>query len=312
MGMMTWFTGRDSLASGMRPETRREAIVASLLNMAWIIEARDPYTGGHLWRVSRYAALLGERSGMTVEQVAQLILGAFVHDLGKVGVPDAILRKREPLDEAEFAIIRVHPELGARMLAGHPYAHLLHDVVLLHHETPDGQGYPRGLSGPSIPAAARIVGLCDAFDAMTTPRPYRGAMSLDQALTAIEAQLGRQFDDFLGRHLIGLAREGALDGILGHSDEGLRLQACHRCGPTLVVRREHHAGEHIHCPACGERHKLVATGGGRSAALRAEPTGVIGGPADLLPSPDQALIRRLVQDTAGLAVQTGYGMPGAA
>lgn len=306
MGMMALFTRRESTALAMRPETQREAIVASLLTMAWVIEARDPYTGGHLWRVARYAALVAERSGMGPDLCAQVALGAFVHDLGKVGVPDFILRKREPLSEEEFAVMRTHPEIGVRMLAGHPYAHVVHDVILLHHETPDGQGYPRGLSGPSIPSAARIVGLCDAFDAMTTPRPYREALSVDQALSVIESQLSRQFDDFLGRHLIALAREGALEGILGHSDEGMRLQPCGHCGPTLVVRREHRAGEHIFCPACGAQHRLVAQGEGRQASLRAESTGVQGNPMDLLPEPDLALIRRFVQDTAGRVVQTGY------
>lgn len=308
MGMMAFFTRRDPVALAMRPETQREAIVASLLAWAWAVEARDPWTGGHLWRVARYTELLADRAGMAPQERAQVALAAFVHDLGKLAVPESILRQREPLSEAAHAVMRTHPEMGARLVAGHPYGPLVHDIVLLHHETPDGRGYPRGLSGPTIPTGARIVGLCDAFDAMTTRRPWREALSVDEALSSIEVQLGRQFDDFLGRHFLALAREGAFQGIIGHSDEGMPLQHCASCGPTMVQRREHHVGEHLHCPVCGARHRLVAAAGSGMGhrSLIAEPTGAFGSPMDLLPQPDHALIRRFVQDTVGLAVQTGY------
>lgn len=308
MGMMAFFTRRDPVALAMRPETQREAIVASLLSWAWSVEARDPWTGGHLWRVARYTELLAERAGMAPQERAQVALAAFVHDLGKLAVPEAILRQRQPLDEAAQAVMRTHPEMGARLLAGHPYGPLLHDIVLLHHETPDGRGYPRGLSGPTIPTGARIVGLCDAFDAMTTRRPWREAMTVNDALSAIEVQLGRRFDDFLGRHFLALVREGACQGILGHSDEGMPLQRCETCGPTLVQRREHRPGDQLYCPACGAQHRLVSAGGSSHGhrALVAEPTGAFGSPMDLLPEPDHALIRRFVQDTVGLAVQAGY------
>ena len=308
MGMMAFFTRRDPAAWAMRPETQREAIVGSLLAWAWAVEARDPWTGGHLWRVARYTELLADRAGMAPQERAQVALAAFVHDLGKLAVPDAMLRQREPLSEADHAVMRTHPEMGARLLAGHPYGPLVHDIVLLHHETPDGQGSPRGLSGPPIPPGARIVGLCDAFDAMTTRRAWRDAMSVDEALSAIEVQLGRQFDDFLGRHFLALAREGALQGIIGHSDECMPLQHCATCGPTMVQRREHRIGEHLHCPVCGARHRLVAAAGAVAGprALIAEPTGAFGSPMDMLPQPDHALIRRFVQDTVGLAVQAGY------
>lgn len=309
MGMMAFFTRRDPAALAMRPETQREAIVASLLSWAWAVEARDPWAGGHLWRVARYTELLADRAGMAPQERAQVALAAFVHDLGKLAVPETILRQGEPLSEAAHAVVRTHPEMGARLLAGHPYGPLVHDVVLLHHETPDGRGYPRGLSGPAIPTGARLVGLCDAFDAMTTRRPWREAMSVDEALSTIEVQLGRQFDDFLGQLFLALAREGAFQGVMGHSDEGMALQHCRTCGPTMVQRREHRAGEHLHCPVCGARYRLVSEGGatsGRQRGLVAEPTGAFGSPLDLLPQPDHALIRRFVQDTVGLAVQTGY------
>ena len=109
---------------------------------------------------------------------ARIAIGGFLHDLGKIGIPDAILRKRDKLTDDEMAIMKTHPDVGARLLAGHPLADLVRDAVLLHHETLDGSGYPKGIAGPDIPIAARIVGLCDAFDAMTSTRPYRAGMPM--------------------------------------------------------------------------------------------------------------------------------------
>lgn len=149
-----------------------KALVSSLFMMAWFFEARDPHTGGHLWRVSRYARLLGEEAGLPSADVARASLGGFLHDLGKIGIPDAVLRKTSALNADEFAIVRTHPEMGWRMLSGHPLADWVKDAVYSHHERPDGTGYPRGLHAEEIHQDARIVGICDAFDAMTSSRPY--------------------------------------------------------------------------------------------------------------------------------------------
>ena len=113
-------------------------LVASLLKMAWFVEARDPYTGGHLWRVSRYAELLARAAGFREVDCARASLGGFLHDIGKLGLSDAILRKPGALTKDEMAIVRTHPEIGFRLLAGHPLAHLVSDAVLSHHERPDG------------------------------------------------------------------------------------------------------------------------------------------------------------------------------
>ena len=162
MNLLSLFTGR-SVAPSARTNVAvpdpaaSTALLGSLLGMAWVVEARDPYTGGHLWRVSRYAALLCEKSGTSLSVCARVSVGAFLHDLGKVGIPDAILRKPAALNEDEHAVIRTHPELGARLLAGHPMAHWAVDAVRSHHERPDGRGYPHGLRGDAIPRAARVV-----------------------------------------------------------------------------------------------------------------------------------------------------------
>lgn len=185
-----------------------QALLKSLYVMAMMVEARDAYTGGHLWRVSQFARLVAERMSLPPDEVARVALGGFLHDLGKVGIPDAVLNKRDRLTDEEYAVIKTHPQVGADLLAGHPLAALAMDAVWLHHETPDGRGYPRGLAGAAIPLVARIVGVVDALDAMTSSRPYRAGMPLAKALQIIEDNLGGQFDATVGRIVLALGQEG--------------------------------------------------------------------------------------------------------
>lgn len=269
-----------------------KALLSSLFMMAWFVEARDPYTGGHLWRVSRYARLLGEEAGLPSADVARASLGGFLHDLGKIGIPDAVLRKTSALNDDEFAIVRTHPEMGWRMLSGHPLADLVKDAVYSHHERPDGKGYPRGLQHGDIHMDARIVGICDAFDAMTSSRPYRSGMSRGQALAIIHSQSGSQFDAALSRQFIDLGKRGRLDHVMGHSDDGIPLQACPMCGPTLVIKSAQQAGEHIYCRNCGGEFALEK----ENARLIAKPTGRTGTAADLQPDVDHELIRKVVAE----------------
>lgn len=305
MGLMQWFTRHSPARTAVAdPAIEREQMLASLLVLAWVVEARDPYTGGHLWRVSRYAALLCERAGIAMDQCARIAIGGFLHDLGKVGIPDAILRKPGKLDDEEYAVIKTHPTVGARMLSGHPLAAMVRDAVLLHHETPDGRGYPQGLAIADIPIAARIVGLCDAFDAMTSTRPYRAGMPIAQALAVIESRLGSQFDDALGRDFLALGAQGLLEHIAGHSDDGIPLQTCLMCGPTLVVRREQRAGDAVFCRSCGGGYRLELDL--EAALLKAVPSGIRGSAADLEPVADTELILRFVRDTARRAVVASH------
>jgi len=268
-----------------------QKLMESLLAMAWFVEARDPYTGGHLWRVSRYAWLLAQAVELPEVDVARISLGGFLHDLEKIGVPDAILRKPDQLTEEEYAVIKTHPDIGLRMLAGHPLAMLVAEAVSKHHERPDGRGYPYGLSGEQIPLDARIVGICDAFDAMTRHRPYRAGMPEQRALSVLKTEAGHQFDAALVDAFLVLGQHGKLSPIMGHSDDGIPLRSCPMCGPTLAIRREQKAGEQIYCRNCSGEFELTQDDENR---LQATPTGKTGNAKDLEPEADTALIARTV------------------
>ena len=271
-----------------------ESLLKTLYVMASLVEARDPYTGGHLWRVSLFSRLLAENAGLPDNDVARIALGGFLHDLGKVGVPDAILNKPDRLTEEEYEIIKTHPEVGERLLSGHPLAALARSAVLSHHETPDGLGYPHRLAGDAISIDARIVGLADAFDAMTSTRPYRQGMPIGKALEIIRSALGRQFDRALGERFLALGEAGALDHIVGHTDFGIPIQVCPMCGPTIVVRREQKTGEFVYCRHCGGKSRLERIGD----AIRVIATGTRGTARELEPEVDTRLIDGLVAESA--------------
>jgi len=272
----------------------QEDLLTSLLVMAWMVEARDPYTGGHLWRVSQFSQLLASRTGMTDGDVSRITVGAFLHDLGKISVPDHILGKKDRLTDEEYAVIKTHPDVGWRMLSSHPLAKLAEQAIRAHHETPDGRGYPLGLAGKGISLDARIVGICDAFDAMTSTRPYRQGMPVSQALDIIEKNLSTQFDREMGERFIALGRGGELDHIVGHSDFGIPLQMCLMCGPTIAVARSHKQGMNLYCPSCTGEYETHSAG----TKLQLVATGKKGLPADLEPKVDQDVINDVVRTAA--------------
>jgi putative two-component system response regulator len=187
------------------------------------LEAKDGYVHGHARRVSGYAVSVGRRMGLDGAALEQLALGAFLHDIGKIGTPDSLLLKPAPLTDEERAVMQFHTERGARMLAGIPDMQEIIAAVRHHHENYDGTGYPEGLCGAQIPLAARIIHVTDAYDAMTSPRPFREAMSHEQALVQLEAGAGAQFDPAVVRtfaeiETIGRIRrtlaDGAYDALL--------------------------------------------------------------------------------------------------
>ncbi|HSF40578.1 MAG TPA: HD domain-containing phosphohydrolase [Thermoanaerobaculia bacterium] len=189
---------RDELMDTNRLLRRDLLRVARALTQA--VEAKDAYTEGHLRRVSEYAVAVGEKLGLRGQDLETLHYASMLHDVGKLGIPEEILRKEGPLDAGEVDLMRRHPEIGARMLEKLDLLNEAAPLVLHHQERFDGMrsgrhpGYPGGLAGDSIPLGARIIAVVDAFDAMTTTRPYRQAFTTEEAVNIIRNERGKQFD----------------------------------------------------------------------------------------------------------------------
>ena len=281
-----------SVAVGAAPVSGAEHLIKSLFIMAALVEARDPYTGGHLWRVSQFSRILAEDLGLAPREVARIALGGFLHDLGKIGVADSILNKPGKLTNEEYEVIKTHPNVGARLLADHPLAEMVREAVLMHHETPDGRGYPQSLTGEAIPLVARIVGLADAFDAMTSTRPYRRGMPKARAEEIIRENLDRQFDAAVGDRFLALSSKGTLDHIIGHSEPGIPIQECPMCGPTIVLRRGHRTGTLVYCRHCGGEAEVR----NETGTITLVSTGRHGGARELEPDIEMLLIRELVSE----------------
>ena len=172
----------------------QSAYLGAIRALAAALDARDPYTAGHSERVSALSVLIARQLSLSEAEVDIIRLGALLHDIGKIGVADHILRKPGALSADEFEQIRRHPGLGARILRKVPFLEPHLAIVELHHERPDGKGYPFGLLGDNIPLDARIVHVADAFDAMTSARAYRPARAASVALVELQRYSGSQFD----------------------------------------------------------------------------------------------------------------------
>ncbi len=172
----------------------RAAYLGAIRALAATLDARDPYTAGHSERVSALSVLIGRQMGLDAAELDVLRLGALLHDIGKIGLTDAILRKPGPLTAEEYAELKRHPGQGARILRQVPFLAPHIPIVELHHERPDGRGYPFGLRGDEIPVAARIVHVADAFDAITSARAYRPARGTAEAIAELRRCSGTEFD----------------------------------------------------------------------------------------------------------------------
>ncbi|HEY7170177.1 MAG TPA: HD domain-containing phosphohydrolase [Vicinamibacterales bacterium] len=182
------------MSSVIEAEAQTEAAYTGAIRaLATALDARDPYTAGHSERVSVVSVAIGRALNLSDDDIEVIRLGALLHDIGKIGVPDEVLRKPGPLTPAEFEAIRLHPVLGARILRSVPFLARHIAIVELHHERPDGRGYPKGLRGDDIPLAARIVHVADAYDAITSARAYRGARPAADALRELWRCAGTEF-----------------------------------------------------------------------------------------------------------------------
>jgi HD-GYP domain-containing protein (c-di-GMP phosphodiesterase class II) len=244
----------------MKMELNRD-LLKSLLVFGAVIGARDAYTGGHVWRVARFAEILARREGLSDQDTFRASMGGFIHDIGKVGIPDSILNKPGQLTELEYKIMRTHPLVGQKIIAAHPLAPLVIDAINHHHERTDGNGYPEGVKRENISIYSKIVSIADGFDAMTSTRVYRPGMTKEMAILVLKENSGSQFDTVIVDHLIELCASGELDRVVGMSDEQRPLLTCPCCGPVIAVGREKSGGDSICCNSCKSEFVLHKKGG---------------------------------------------------
>jgi len=212
---------RTSLESRVREKTAElqralreveQSYHSTLHALVQALDAREHETSDHSQRVVRYTLAIAERLGLPAAQLPDIGRGALLHDVGKIGVPDAVLLKEGPLDEEEWKEMRLHPQIGWRMIRSIPFLQAASEIVLSHQERWDGSGYPRALRGAAIPVGARIFAVADTFDAMTSDRPYRRGTSFALARSEIARCGGSQFDPRCVEAFLAID-EVALEGL---------------------------------------------------------------------------------------------------
>jgi HD-GYP domain-containing protein (c-di-GMP phosphodiesterase class II) len=197
---------RAAVAVRESEESLHRAYIEFVGALANALDARDTYTAGHSSRVSALSCLIGRELEMGPKEMNDLRIGAWLHDIGKIGVPDRVLQKPGRLDPEEFDQIRQHPQIGRRILEGVEGFAAFLDSVELHHENWDGSGYPHGLAGKQVPLAARIIHVADAYDAMTSDRPYRRGMAHDVATDILQQNSGTQFDPEIAKAFVAVTQ----------------------------------------------------------------------------------------------------------
>lgn len=180
-----------SLSRLKRYTDELESAESVIVSLALTVEARDAYTEGHCDRLSAYAVRLGKAIGLGDDELAALRRGGILHDVGKIGIPDAVLLKPGRLTREEYELVKEHTVIGERLCAGLRSLSAVRPIIRQHHERLNGSGYPDGLRGDQISVLAQIIGVVDAFDAMTTDRPYRSALGLDRAIDELQRDVSR-------------------------------------------------------------------------------------------------------------------------
>ena len=191
-------------------EENRELFIGSIRMLAAAIDEKDPYTRGHSGRVAKYSTLIGQELALSAEELDKLRISALLHDVGKIGVEDRVLKKPGALTPEEFGLMKQHTVKGANIMRPVSQLKEILPGIELHHEHVDGRGYPYGLQGQQIPLMARIIGVADTLDAMTTNRPYQSAMDLDYAMDRIRALAGSKFDAVVVNALESAVNAGKL------------------------------------------------------------------------------------------------------
>ncbi len=199
-----------------RLEQSHLSVIGALLGA---LEAKDKYTHGHSSATMFHAVAVARELNLTEDEIAAVQLGALFHDIGKIGIPETILRKPERLNDEEWAEMRMHPIVGANLLAQVPTLEKVRPIVLAHHERYDGTGYPNGLKGDEIPLAAQIISVADTFEAMTSTRPYRKALSFDHTIRELRAVSGTQLNPIVVEKFIAVVTEHRQKAAAGQTDQ---------------------------------------------------------------------------------------------
>jgi putative nucleotidyltransferase with HDIG domain len=195
----------------------QDAYVSTVRLLVSRIEEKDPYTHGHTERVAAYSVGIAKALEFPPEEVQRIQFGAFLHDIGKVHTEDTVLHKPGALTEEEWKIVKMHPVRGAEMVRGVRFLERCVDMIRHHHERVDGKGYPDGLTGDEMTLAAKIVNVADAFDAMTTDRPYRAGLTVEQAIAQMTEKAGSQFAAEVVEIFVAALREGRIAPIKNHA-----------------------------------------------------------------------------------------------
>ena len=204
-------TAASAVESNFMDRNLRKSYLLTIKALANAVEARDLYTAGHTVRVYRVAKVIARKLGWNEDKMIELRYGSILHDIGKIGVPDAILNKPGKLTEEEMGVMQKHPEMGARILRGIPFLEPVIPYVLSHHERYDGTGYPDGLAGEEIPIEGRLLAVVDTFDAILSDRPYRPGADTEKALDELIKFKGRQFDPIIVEAFLDAYNEGLID-----------------------------------------------------------------------------------------------------
>ncbi|HXM34915.1 MAG TPA: HD domain-containing phosphohydrolase [Pyrinomonadaceae bacterium] len=188
----------------------RQLFLGTVKSLAAAIDGKDPYTRGHSERVSRFSVAIAERLGLSDEETEKIRISAVLHDVGKIGIDDSVLKKPAALTDEEYEIMKTHPQKGYKIMSQIPGISEFLPGMYMHHEMVNGEGYPQGLKGDEIPLMARIVSVADTFDAMTTDRPYQKAMEFNTAVERIKTFVGTRYDERVVQAFVDACQDGQI------------------------------------------------------------------------------------------------------
>ncbi|MEJ5375014.1 MAG: HD domain-containing phosphohydrolase [bacterium] len=248
-------------------EQIQQAYLDTLSVLANAIEARDHYTVGHTWRVTRMALAMVDHMGCDAQKRKYTEMGGILHDVGKIAVEDSILRKTGPLSPEEYQKMQLHPEHGARMLKDVEFLKPVVPYVLFHQERWDGKGYPFGLARDDVPWEGRLLAVCDAFDAMTSHRPYRQSMEPREAVVELKKYRGRQFDPQMVDLFLEVWAKGEVARILQDYAKGEGSVPCPFCSTHIPLGEDPKEGTFLECPVCTRTAVVLREGHGWRADL---------------------------------------------